>query len=397
MRIEILVDNEDPQIFPLNKPKMVIGSHESCDIILHADGVSRKHLIVVSEDDSYFAIDQGSTNGSYVNEERLVPGRRVEFTSFFPLRLGDNVLVTLLSDEDASDLCFTEPVDRKETTSPKIVTPDFSDATRTISLKDLQSAKTEKLQKKRHETVVKRKQVKASPVTTKSEDKSRMFWVKVFCLALVGSAIYYNFNVLEPDVTVVAPPVSKVGEIIPPSGPPKPKYPIVDKLDFTSRERLAEIEKGLACTSDLEKYLCDMFPGEGNGAIQSGTMIHVFLNGSDYYQKAMEFIPKFKTLTPDSPDPVMVKKYQEDLLFTAIVLFLKDKVPEDFNYELLKGLNLTFILKFKINESIEYVPVVFVPDSLNQFILAIEPKNLKLAKGFGADALFGLKDYFQTY
>jgi hypothetical protein len=397
MRIEILVDNEDPQIFPLNKPKMVIGSHESCDIILQTDGVSRKHLIVVSEDDSYFAIDQGSTNGSYINEERLVPGRKVEFTSFFPLRLGDNVLVTLLSDEDANDLGFTEPVDRQDPTSPKIDTSSFSDATRTISLKDLQSAKTDKLQKKRHETVVKRKQNIVIPVAKKREDKSRMFWVKVFCVALVGAATYYNFFVLEPDVTVVAPPVSKVGEIIPPSGPPKPKYPIVDKLDFTSKERLTDIEKGLACTSDIEKYLCDMFPAEGNGAIQSGTMIHVYLNGSDYYQKAIELIPKFKPLVPDSPNPIKVKKYQDDLLLTAIVLFLQYKVPKDFNYERLKGLNLTLILKLKINDSIEYVPVVFVPDSLNQFMQAIDPKNLEMAKRFGADALYGLKDYYQTY
>ena len=165
MRLEVLVGNSDPQIFPLNRPKILIGSHEGCDIILQADGVSRKHLIVTIEDDNYFVTDQGSVNGSFINDERLVPGRRVEFTSFFPVRIGDNILITLLSDEEASDIGFTSELNNfvKEEISKPAAKPSTSyssslqDATRAISLKDLQQTKTENLIKKRTESLNKKK------------------------------------------------------------------------------------------------------------------------------------------------------------------------------------------------------------------------------------------------
>ena len=102
MRLEVLVVNGDVQVFPLNRPKIIIGSGESSDIVLKTEGVSRKHVFVLVEDDQYYVVDQGSTNGTFINEERLQPGKKVEFTSFFPVRLGENVLLTLLSDDESS-------------------------------------------------------------------------------------------------------------------------------------------------------------------------------------------------------------------------------------------------------------------------------------------------------
>jgi pSer/pThr/pTyr-binding forkhead associated (FHA) protein len=68
MRIEILVDgSEEPQIYPINKQKLVLGSGETCDVIIPSEQISRKHLIIAAEGDSYFVIDQGSTNGSFIN------------------------------------------------------------------------------------------------------------------------------------------------------------------------------------------------------------------------------------------------------------------------------------------------------------------------------------------
>ena len=38
-------------------------------------GVSRRHLEIIEQDGMYLAVDLGSTNGSYLNGEKLV-GRR---------------------------------------------------------------------------------------------------------------------------------------------------------------------------------------------------------------------------------------------------------------------------------------------------------------------------------
>jgi pSer/pThr/pTyr-binding forkhead associated (FHA) protein len=103
MRLEISIEHEKNRIYPLNKLKnsvLTIGSHHDCDIQLSVEGVSRRHIQIITQGEEFFALDLGSTNGSYINEERLMPGQKVPFTSFFPIRLGAFVLLTLLSDED---------------------------------------------------------------------------------------------------------------------------------------------------------------------------------------------------------------------------------------------------------------------------------------------------------
>lgn len=120
MKIEITIDGSEPYYHTLKKGQTVIGSSKDCDISLVAEGVSRKHLQVTQEGDQFFVVDQGSANGTFVNDERLVPGQRVEFTSFFPVRLAASVTLALLSDEEAStdkkfDFASSLP---KEPTSP---------------------------------------------------------------------------------------------------------------------------------------------------------------------------------------------------------------------------------------------------------------------------------------
>lgn len=153
MRLEVLIDSEEPVIYPLNKTKLVIGSADSADIIINVDGVSRKHLILTVDNDQYAVTDQGSTNGTYINEERLIPGKRVDFTSFFPVRLGDRVLISLLSDDEDSPFSSLQETIKKERTNPAMKMPSSDDSdgsTRMINLKQLQQSQaTKKLQEQR--------------------------------------------------------------------------------------------------------------------------------------------------------------------------------------------------------------------------------------------------------
>jgi hypothetical protein len=68
-------------------------------------------------------------------------------------------------------------------------------------------------------------------------------------------------------------------------------------------------------------------------------------------------------------------------------------MPKDLDYEMLKDVKLTFIIKFGKND----VPVVFVPESLSQFIKDFNPKDIELSKRHGADAQKRFRDYFKTY
>lgn len=68
------VDAVKAHTIPLNRKKLIIGVAEGCDIVLPRDaGVSRVHAkIYFNEKDRQFYVqDQGSSNGTYLNEVRL--------------------------------------------------------------------------------------------------------------------------------------------------------------------------------------------------------------------------------------------------------------------------------------------------------------------------------------
>lgn len=404
MRIEILVDNEDPQIFPLNKSKITIGSHESCEIQLHTDGVSRKHLQVTTEDDKYYVIDQGSTNGTYINEERLVPGRRVEFTSFFPVRLGDKVLITLLSDTDADDLGYSEEnfYSKPEASSPGIKRPvqEESDSTRTISLRDLQSVKTEKLVQKRQETVKKRKLAPPPPKKAPLKDRRRMLLVQIFSVALVGAAAYYNFFVLKPEPEVeIKVPLKEIGQVTKVE-PMKPFFSQVDKTDLTPLTRFPEMAKEITCTSELELFFCKLYDEKKTkhyGVLQIGTMINSMVDGLPYLELARAMLPKPVVKQGSEISPEQIQKFESDVKYTAMILFLND-LPE-LSEEMFKGLNLTFSLQITdITTEPQYIAAAVVPGSFISFKERLKDKvHFENARRYGAEAIYFLKDYFTYY
>lgn len=397
MRLEILVDNEEPQIFPLNKPKLVIGSHESCDIPLMTSGISRKHLQIMVEDDRYYVVDQGSTNGSYINEERLVPGRRAEFTSFFPVRLGDNVLLTLLSDEEAENLGFSQSLEVPE---PKPVKAEpVSEPTRTISLKDLQSAKTDKLVQRRQESVKKRK-VESAPAPKKiNKDKDRMRGVKFAALAMIAAAAYYQFQIRENPAETPAPQVQRPEAPEPPvTPPPKSPFAKVDETSLTPKSRFEGFANEITCTNQVESLLCGIL-GErqipNSGALQIGTMVNVLVKGDAYLERAKTIVavplPKGGTeLTPEQR-----ARYADDLRYVALILFLKE-LP-DFDTTSLKDLALTFAMRFE-GETPAIVGGAFVPESYLKFRERLkEEKHFQYIPKNGAVAIYFLREYFTYY
>lgn len=57
--------------FSLNAPRVSVGRSTEADITVDDTGVSRKHLEILRQGEHYLAVDLGSTNGSYVDGERL--------------------------------------------------------------------------------------------------------------------------------------------------------------------------------------------------------------------------------------------------------------------------------------------------------------------------------------
>ncbi len=53
--------------WPLDKPALMIGRGEDCDIVLPDRQVSRQHIRVLHDDQGYAVEDLGSKNGTYLN------------------------------------------------------------------------------------------------------------------------------------------------------------------------------------------------------------------------------------------------------------------------------------------------------------------------------------------
>jgi pSer/pThr/pTyr-binding forkhead associated (FHA) protein len=401
MRIEVMAGQDEPQIFPLNRPSLLLGSGEMCDIIIVASGVSRKHILIGQEDDSFYVIDQGSTNGSYINEERLVPGRRTEFTSFFPVRLGDDILVSLISDAD--DLAAEESSNLDSVLlppkEPKIPVPSRhsatlsqSDATTRISLKDLQRARAEKKTEKLIQRRESLQQQKAK-VKPKTKDQSRMTLTKLLASIILAGALYYQFYIKE-EVVVQTEPVAQVGEVVElvQETPPAPEINrrLIPQDELLPRERLLKLLMDIKCTTEIETYLCELIPGtrEGYwGVLQVGTMIAVLIDGSSYLAEARGMLVNTAASRPeDLPD---------SLRLLAMAIFLNRYAP-GLDYQRLEEQRITIVFFEPEQRSITQVFAI-QSSALQQLTQALELRFIQSVPTTGAMILKFIEDYGVFY
>jgi hypothetical protein len=85
-------DAEDiGKTFTLNKPVSVVGrlsSQHKPDIELNGDVISRRHLEILLKDDRYWVKDLGSTNGTMLNDDRIIAGNLYELKHNSKIGLG---------------------------------------------------------------------------------------------------------------------------------------------------------------------------------------------------------------------------------------------------------------------------------------------------------------------
>ncbi len=67
----LVLESSDRVVIPLDRTLLTIGRMESNDICLPHGTVSKEHATIVLEDGHWVVCDIGSTNGTYVNGERV--------------------------------------------------------------------------------------------------------------------------------------------------------------------------------------------------------------------------------------------------------------------------------------------------------------------------------------
>lgn len=90
MEVRLVIANgkQAGQEIPVKSPKFLIGRNDDCQLRPQSHLVSRRHCAILVEADTAIIEDLGSTNGTLLNDEKLV-GRR-------DLKTGDRIKVGLL-------------------------------------------------------------------------------------------------------------------------------------------------------------------------------------------------------------------------------------------------------------------------------------------------------------
>jgi pSer/pThr/pTyr-binding forkhead associated (FHA) protein len=95
MTAHLLSLSDGPSVL-IDKPIMLFGRHQECDVQLNSKKISRRHCCLAQVDDHLVIRDLGSTNGILINgvkvtEGTLVPGDELVIGNFRYQVCGDLV------------------------------------------------------------------------------------------------------------------------------------------------------------------------------------------------------------------------------------------------------------------------------------------------------------------
>jgi len=87
-KLYVLSGPETGKTYELSGDTVYLGRSSANDIQINDKSISRMHLKVVLKDDKTFAIDLGSSNGTFTEDERLIPGQEFELHDGVPIGMG---------------------------------------------------------------------------------------------------------------------------------------------------------------------------------------------------------------------------------------------------------------------------------------------------------------------
>lgn len=77
---------------PINRKLISIGRGKENQIVVADIKVSRQHALIKLEKNEYYLIDTGSTNATYLNDNRIPSGKKVKLKNGDKIKVGQTVL-----------------------------------------------------------------------------------------------------------------------------------------------------------------------------------------------------------------------------------------------------------------------------------------------------------------
>jgi pSer/pThr/pTyr-binding forkhead associated (FHA) protein len=104
MPIHLLSLADGPSIL-MDKPILMFGRHQECDVQLNSKKVSRRHCVLAQVEDHLVVRDLGSTNGVKINGQKVREGT---------LQPGDELVIGNFRYQICGELYPKPPSERKE-------------------------------------------------------------------------------------------------------------------------------------------------------------------------------------------------------------------------------------------------------------------------------------------
>lgn len=185
MRISVQIEFDKTMDIETRKTIVSVGRSPSNDVVIPHESISRNHCKVELEKGIFHITDLGSSNGTFIDGQRLTPNKRTSFLPTSQIALGK--LECEFSDQGLSDEHVTK--------AHKIETLN-NDSTMTIRLARLDLNKPSKTLEMEKKKLVKGPR---NPVThdiqePKSKDQLEGKKFNIFLFILVSTIAWYLFK-----------------------------------------------------------------------------------------------------------------------------------------------------------------------------------------------------------
>jgi hypothetical protein len=249
----ISIEGEQPKTVSIDQETFTIGRSPKASIQVENECISRIHVqIRKNESGTLFITDNGSSNGTFINNERLAAHEEVQWHTFFPLNLSQKILITLISST-------------QETSERKVQYDERP--------KDLRENTS------RTKTATIARKAPTPPVKKKYEKNP--FIIPVLITLAMGYFLYDYYSTKEYDVTDVSTQEKSV--------PPTPK------VSTELSNKVTELMSQDKCLTETEKNYCNlmnMATERFEGVLKKDRDFYIFLN-FDYRLQNVLFDPSF--------------------------------------------------------------------------------------------------------
>lgn len=100
MRLEVQYPNGIKEVFETFDREVIIGRGSKANLRIKSQEISREHCIIRVKSGTLYIKDLGSSNGTYIGEDKLKTGEEVEWQTFFAISIGAGITIAFLPEKD---------------------------------------------------------------------------------------------------------------------------------------------------------------------------------------------------------------------------------------------------------------------------------------------------------